>query len=179
MKTQILDSDTQKSLEALREFEKVHAEHVPNVRSVLIVLSAAGMAYDLSALRHLVTTSYPDAVVYFENTSGRPLGQKSAGVVDLLIDFTGPGQRQGLFHARGLIRRTHVSVGRNVGLFRKSIYDRVFDEKKQNLPREVTERERFVQKRVLELAGVAVAPVGTPTRDLEHEIALSLPPLRR
>jgi hypothetical protein len=66
-------------------------------------------------------------------------------------------------------------------LFRKRIYDRVYDEKNApaQLPREVLERERLVQKRVLGLAGVALVPTGETHPDRGKTIALGLPPMQK
>lgn len=174
---QVTDPETLKSLSEMTEFEKVKANHIPNVKSVLVVFSARGIAYDRDSLRHLITVSYPDAVVFFEDTAGSPMGPKAPGPVDLLLDFTGPGQQQGLFAARKYRGRARVCVGRNAGLFRKSVYDRVFDEKAAGvaLPVEVTDRERMIQRKLLEMAGVAVAPAGQPTANIEHDIAKRLP----
>lgn len=159
--------------------QKTHL--IPGVRTVLVVLSARGMVYDTHALRHEVRQSYPDATVFFCTTQGSPVGAQAPSFVDLLIDLTGPGQKQSLFYARKLRRRARVVVGRNAGLFRKRIYDRVFDEKAKpavaQLPVDSLNRERVVQKEVLGLAGVSLAVTGETHPDLGKSIALRLPPM--
>jgi hypothetical protein len=74
-----------------------------------------------------------------------------------------------------------VAVGRNAGLFRRRIYDKVFDEKAQmaKLPRDVLDRERHVQREVLALAGVALKQAGDTLPDRGQTIALGLPPLMK
>ncbi|MBU6376550.1 MAG: hypothetical protein KGQ59_11180, partial [Bdellovibrionales bacterium] len=100
---------------------------------------------------------------------------------DLVVDFTGPGQRQGWFFARRLRRMARFAVGRNAGLFRKRIYDRIFDEKARENSRlrvmGTLQREREVQRMVLALAGVASMPHSESGADRSGHIALELPPL--
>lgn len=145
---------------------------------MLVVLSSAGLVFDVEALRQKILLSYPDAAVFFLTTLGKSIGLSAPGHVDLLIDFTGPRQRQGLFLARKLRRTARVAVGRNAGLFRKKIYDRVYDEKDKSnsLSPEVLERERQVQKEVLALAGVAFVPAGDVLPDRGKLTAMDLPP---
>ncbi len=179
------DSETQALLTLLlEEQEKVRAKRVPNVRTVLVVLSSRAMVYDVEALRQKVVLAYPGAAVFFRTTKGRPVGATCPPHVDLLIDLTGPRQRQNWFYALGLRRMARVAVGRNAGLFRKRVYDpdRIFDEKSpaiaKQLPEDLLARERFVQRQVLALAGVPLAQHGDATPDLGKSIALALPPLR-
>ncbi|MCC7443010.1 MAG: hypothetical protein IT285_15360 [Bdellovibrionales bacterium] len=173
------DPATLHSLSLLDERQRIEGRRVPGVRTVLVVLSARAMVYDVEALRHRVLMAYPDSAVFFRSTSGRPLGVTSPQSVDLLIDFTGPGQRQGWFYSRKLRRMARFAVGRNAGLFRKGQYDRVFDEKAPgaNIPRDLLEREARAQSEVLSLAGVAVVPAAGVTEDRSKTIALDLPPL--
>jgi hypothetical protein len=111
---------------------------------------------------------------------GKPIGPTAPQQVDLLIDFTGPGQRQGWFYARKLRRMARVAVGRNAGLFRKKIYDRVFDENQDpSVPQEMLKKERFVQKKVLNLAGVSFVQTSETPPDRGKSIALELPAMRR
>jgi hypothetical protein len=168
-------------LQAMGEQNQVKGNRVAGVRTVLIVLSAKGMVYDIHALRHEVRLAYSDATVFFRTTQGKPIGAPAPGYVDLLIDLTGPGQRQGWFYSRKLRRGARVAVGRDAGLFRKRIYDRVYKEKADlaQLPRETLDRERIVQKTVLGLAGVALVPSGETHADLGKTIALGLPPMQR
>ncbi len=173
------DQETENSLNHLADFRDLQGQRFTGVRTVLIVLSAKAMVLDVEALRQKSLLAYPDAAVFFMTTSGKPIGVYSPQSVDLLVDFTGPGQRQGWFFAKKLRKMAKFAVGRNAGLFRKKIYDRVFDEKskKQKIPKDYLEHERFVQKQVLALAGVPVIPAGGTTADRSKSIALELPPL--
>ena len=177
----IIDPETQEGLNALKSSSKWDQNVVPNVRTVLVILSAAAIVYDVESLRQKILMSYPDAAVFFQTTSGKALGSAAPKTVDLLIDFTGPGQRQGFLHAKKLRRIARVAVGRNAGLFRKNIYDKVFDEKAQKnmIPSDVLKRERLVQREVMALAGVAIVPTAEVTEDKGKSIALELPPLQR
>jgi len=71
-------------------------------------------------------------------------------------------------------------VGRNAGIFRKRIYDRIFDEKTTNIPLPVQrfDREAIIQKEVLLLAGISTMPISTATPNREKKIALDLPPMK-
>jgi hypothetical protein len=179
----LITSDPESTLFLARmaEQEKTKSNRVPGVRTVLVVLSSAGLVYDVESLRQKVLLSYPDAAVFFLTTLGKPIGLPAPGHVDLLIDLTGPRQRQGWFYARKLRRSARVAVGRNAGLFRKKIYDRVFDDKAKlaALPREVLERERLVQKEVLALAGVAFVPAGDSLPDRGKITPMELPPFAK
>jgi hypothetical protein len=176
-----LDSESTHFLALMAELERTKGNRVPGVRTVLVVLSSAGMVYDIEALRQKVLLSYPDAAVFFLTTTGKPIGSHAPGQVDLLIDFTGPRQRQGLLFAKKLRRIARVTVGRNAGFFRKKIYDRVFDEKAKSsgLPSEVLERERHVQREVLALSGVAFVPAGDTPPDRGKITPMELPPFAK
>jgi hypothetical protein len=176
-----LDLESQSLLKLMAEQERVRANKVPGVRTVLVVISAKGMVYDVESLRQKILLSYADAAVFFMTTLGKPVGAAAPQHVDLLVDFTGPGQRQGLFYAKKLRRMARVAVGRNAGLFRKRIYDRVYDEKEKSgsLPAEILQRERVVQREVLSLAGVAFVQAGDTPPDRGKSIALELPPMAR
>ena len=179
--TSAMDQVSEECLKQMTEQEKVLAKRLPDVKFIVLVLSARGMVFDLEALRQKILLSYPDAAVFFQNTMGKPIGLEPPRKIDLLIDFTGPGQRQGWLHARKLRRMARVAVGRNAGLFRRRIYDRVFDEVLNNseIPQEMLQRERFVQKKVLNLAGVAVFQTGETPPDRGKTIALELPGMSR
>jgi hypothetical protein len=163
------------------EQENILARRLADVKFILLVLSARGMVFDLEALRQKIRLSYPDAALFFQNTMGKAIGLEPPHKVDLLIDFTGPGQRQSWLYARKLRRRARVAVGRNAGLFRKRIYDRVFDEilNDAQVPQEMLQRERFVQKKVLNLAGIAIFQTGETPPDRGKTIALELPGMSR
>jgi hypothetical protein len=147
------------------------------------------MAFDRDALRQKILTAYPEASTFFLATGGEPLGVEPPRNVDLVIDFTGPGQRQGFRFAKKIRKIARHCVGRNVGWFRKKIYDRVFDEgrvfsepatgKVTAEFREPAIRELFVQRQVLALAGIAAIPAAQAGPDLGKKIALDLPPLAR
>ena len=175
------DLESAHFLKRMAASEQIRSGRVAGVRSVLVVLSSRGMVYDMGALRQKILLSYPDATIFFRTTIGKAVGAQCPSNVDLLIDFTGPRQRQGWFASKGLRRMARVAAGRNAGLFRKGSYDRVFDEKVSppGLPRELLERERYVQRKVLEMVGVSLSPMGDTNPDLGKSIALHLPPLRK
>jgi hypothetical protein len=165
----MMDPESDVLLARMAEQEKSKTNRIPGVRTVLVVLSSAGMVFDVESLRQKVLLAYPDAAVFFLTTLGKPIGARPPTRVDLLVDFTGPRQRQGLFYAKKLRRMARVAVGRNAGLLglRKKIYDRLYDEKAKalDLPGEILMRERHVQKEVLALAGVAFVPAGDTPPD--------------
>ena len=173
------DQHTEESLRLLSDYNQLQEYRVPGVRTTLIVLSATAMVFDVESLRQKVLLAYPDAAVFFITTAGKPLGVPSPRSVDLLVDFTGSGQRQGWLFARKLRGMARFAVGRNAGLFRKRIYDRIFDEKAKasELPKDLLDREGVVQKEVLGLAGIPVIPAGGVTPDHAKTVALDLPPL--
>jgi hypothetical protein len=177
---QKMDRESEVCLTQIVEQDQVLAHRVSGVKFVLVVLSARGMVFDLEAIRQKVVLSYPDVAVFFQTTMGKPIGPTAPQQVDLLIDFTGPGQRQGWFYARKLRRMARVAVGRNAGLFRKKIYDRIFDENQDpSVPQEMLKKERFVQKKVLNLAGVSFVQTSETPPDRGKSIALELPAMRR
>lgn len=175
------DSESEQFLSLLSEQEKIRAQRVPGVRTVLVVLSAKGMVYDMESLRQKILLAYPDAAVFFRTTSGKPIGVAAPNRLDLLIDLTAPRSRQGLFYPRKLRSMARFAVGRNAGLFRKGSYDRIFDEKDPgaSVPSDQLARERYVQRQVLALAGVALAQMGDTPPDRGQSIALELPSLKR
>ena len=72
------------------------------------------------------------------------------------------------------------AVGRAAGwYYRKSKYDRVYDEAKDafhdETPKDYLAREAWVQRRVLELAGVHLVRQGGVGQDRSKDIALELP----
>jgi hypothetical protein len=176
-----IDTESSAFLTTLMTEEQVKAHRIPGVRTVLIVLSSKGMVFDIEALRQKILLSYPDSTVFFLTTTGKPISSPPPRQVDLLIDFTGPGQRQGWFFARQLRRMARAAVGRNAGLFRKRIYDKIYNEKapESTLSKDVLERERQVQKRILNLSGVAFVQYGDTPPDRGKSIALELPPMQR
>jgi len=177
------DADSKTYLSSLDEREKVKTNHLTGVQKVLIVLSSKGMVFDTDSLRQKTLLAYPEAAVFFRTTSGKPIGVPSPKQVDLLIDLTGPGQRSPMGYALKLRRMSRFSVGRNAGVFRKRVYDRIYDEKadsnSSHLSKVYLERERQIQKEVLALAGIAFIPAGLAAPDLGKVIALELPPLSR
>jgi hypothetical protein len=181
MQNQKKDQETELSLSQMASAEKIKTFKVAGVKSVLVVLSSKGMVYDLDAFRHQIIQAYPDCVVFFRNTRGKPLGPTSPDKTDLVLDFTGPGERQCLTYPMSIRKSTRIAVGRNAGLFRKRLYDRIFDEKSKSntVPGETLERERFVQKEVMKLAGVAIAPTGETPPDLGKTVPLELPPMQK
>jgi hypothetical protein len=151
----------------------------PNVKSVLVVLSSRSMAFDLSALRNFITHAYPGSAVFFISTSGDRVGVSGPSQVDLVIDLTEPGARQGFFFASSMRRRGKFAVGRVGGFFGRKRYDRLYDESKDTtLPTDYMEHERFIQRKVLELAGISIVKQGGVTVDLGKDIALTLPPMQ-
>jgi hypothetical protein len=151
-----------------------------NVKSVLVVLSSQSMAFDLSALRNFITHSYPGSAVFFISTSGDPVGVSGPNQVDLIIDFTRPGSRQGMFFASKMRRRGNYVTGRvTSGIFGRKRYDRLYDEAKDaSLPKDYMERERVIQRKVLEMSGIEIVKQGGVTVDHGKDIALSLPPMQ-
>ena len=180
MSSNSMDQESQQALSLLEQRTQIEANKIQGVRTVLVVLSSKAMVMDLDGLRHKVAIAYPEAAVFFITTSGQAMGIPAPKHVDLLVDFTGPGMRQGWFYARKLRSRAKFAVGRNAGLFRKGSYDRIFDEKAPGFTpaRDMHERERMALKKVLHLAGVASLPMGEATQDLSKKIALDLPPLQ-
>ncbi|MEK6706978.1 MAG: hypothetical protein AABZ06_14465 [Bdellovibrionota bacterium] len=151
---------------------------IPGVNTVLVVLSATGLVYDIEALRHVILLAYPGTVVFFKSTNGKPIGVLPVGKIDLLIDFTGPGQRQCSRLVRKFRRTAKMAVGRSVGRVRAKRYDRVFNEISMafNFP-DMLLRESMVQREVLALAGIPLVPCGDTPMDRSKSIARELPPL--
>jgi hypothetical protein len=178
---QAMDMESRAFLKRIEEERQARANQFTGVKTVLLVLSSKGMVYDIESLRQKVLLAYPEAAVFFLTTLGKPIGASAPSRVDLLIDFTGPGQRQGWFYSRKLRRMARYAVGRNAGLFRKGSFDRVVDEKADpaKYPREMLARERVVQREVLHLAGVPLAPMGDTPPDRGKVTPLDLPPMRR
>jgi hypothetical protein len=173
----VIDRESEIRLTQMAERDDVVGNRVTGVKFILIVLSSRGMVYDLESLRQKVLLPYPDSTVFFQTTQGQPIGPAAPKKVDLLIDFTGPGQRQSLLSAFFLRKKSRFAVGRNAGWFRRGRYDRIYDEMGEtgNLPEEILKKERFVQKKLLNLAGVAFVQAGDTPSDLGKTIALELP----
>lgn len=172
------DVETLHHLQTLSVEERVRQNRVENVKSILVIMSSRAVAFDVDALKQKIKMSYPEAKVYFESTLAYPMGEKAPADLDLVIDFTGPGQRHKWFYARQLRRRARVLVGRNAWFFREHVYDRIFDENAHELPADLLHREKLVQKEVLELAGVPVSTQGNLGADLSKKIATRLPRLK-
>lgn len=173
------DPETIRSLSKLESLKGLSQNRITGVKTVLVVLSAYGMLSDVEAIRRNILFAYPDATVFFRATSGKSVGPESFKAIDLLIDLTGPGQRQPWFYSKKLRKIARFAVGRNAGLFRKKIYDRIFNEKdlSLNLPRDFLDRERAVQKKIFELAGVPLVPhvpISEVGEDKGHVIALEI-----
>jgi hypothetical protein len=153
----------------------------PNIKSVLVVLSSKSMAFDMPGLRNFITHSYPGAAVFFISTSSQAVGVQAPSQVDLVIDFTPPNARQPMFFARKMKSRAKHVVGRNTGgIFGRKKYDALYDEASDsNIPKDYLDHERFVQRRVLALAGIEIVKQGGATQDLSKEIAQTLPPMQR
>ena len=170
----IRDPESVSTLQSLLAEEAIRKNRVKGVRTVLVVLSGRSVVYDDASLRQKIQLTYPDAKIYFMTTDAFPLGEKlpASAKIDLLIDFTGPGHKHKWLWSRSLRSRARVCVGRPAGFFREFIYDRVYPESKRtDLPRDVIERERIVQKEVLALAGVPLSHQGAVGTDLGRVIA--------
>jgi hypothetical protein len=168
------DSESASTLQQLQEEELIRNAKVDNVRTILVVLSGRAVIFDDASLRQKINLTYPEAKVYFMTTEAFPMGEKlpSSAKIDLLIDFTGPGHRHKWLWARALRAKSRVCVGRPAGLFREHIYDRLSTELQMtNLPKDVLERERLVQREVLALAGVPISHKGNSGKDLGKTIA--------
>ena len=178
---QSIDQESAACLSQISPNDEINTHRIANVKSVLVVLSARGMVYDRSGLRQKINHTYPGATVYFLSTSGSPMEATPPSFVDLIIDLTGPKQRQSLFFAKKMRKRGRVVVGRNAGFFRKGSYDHIFDEKlnARLVPKEMLEAERYVQKKVFGLAGVSFLQIGETPPDLGKTIALELPSMKR
>ncbi|OFZ80770.1 MAG: hypothetical protein A2583_12195 [Bdellovibrionales bacterium RIFOXYD1_FULL_53_11] len=159
-----MDTESLKIHSRLESAQQIRAARVPGVRTALVVLSSRYMANDLGSLRQSISAAYPETAVFFFSTSGAPLGVSPPQRVDLVIDFTGPGQRQSFLLPVRLRRMARFAAGRAAGFFRRKFYDRIFDEKTaQGVPSELLELEAYVQTRVLAIAGIPVAQSGDPT----------------
>lgn len=174
------ESSSEFYLQLLQEQEKIKKNRIPGVKSVLFVLSYKGMAYDRDALKQKTHLSYPESTVFFAATSGKAVGPGYPEVVDLVIDFTPGGSWRNIFAPRKFKQMAKSIVGRAGGPFRARIYDRVFDEEKNAdvVRLDGLHREKEVQKRVLEMAGIAMIPVGETPRTIEKELPLKLPSMK-
>jgi len=175
-----IDPQSEALLQLLEEHEQIRKNRVSGVRTILVVLSSRAMVFDTESLKTQILLSYPDATVFFRSTHGNAIGPATPHRVDLLIDLTGPRERQWIFIPRSLRSMAKAAVGRNAGFFRGS-YDRIFDEKAAGsaVPGDLFEKERFVQKKVLALAGVALSQKSDTPPDRGKTIALDLPPLSK
>lgn len=173
--TAVQDSESQHFLHLLGEEERIRKNKLEGVKTILIVLSGRAMVYDTWALKQKISLTYPGSQIYIVTSGGYPIGEKAPEKLDLVIDFTGPRHGHKWFFARNLRSRAKYCVGRPAWFFREWIYDRVVPEGKMDLPNDVLERERLVQKEVLELAGVPLSQKGNPMNDLGKTIAQDLP----
>jgi len=178
--TEQLDNESTLFVTQIAEEERNRAYRVPGVRTVLVVLSGGGLVFDTEALLQQILQSYPDAAVFFLTPSGKPIGPGAPEHIDLLVDFTGPGQREKCWHAKKLRRMARIAVGRHAGWLRSRIYDRIFDEQAESakLPDEMLAHERIVQRKVLGLAGVVFLPTGAAGPDRGAITPRELPPLK-
>lgn len=171
---------TENLLSILAKAEQIRKNRIENVTNVLVVLPARALAFDRDALQEKINATYSTANVYFVSTLGHPVGRVMPTDLDLVIDFTGPGHRHKWFFARKLRSKARFLVGRNAGFFRAYIYDRIFNEfKEPNIPNDTLEREKYVQRQVLELAGVPISQRGQVNQDLSKKIAADLPRLKK
>lgn len=170
----VKDKESENFLTLIGEDEKQRVEKVKNVKSVLVIFSTRAMAYDRAALTQKIQLTYPEAKVFFMTTSGLPVGLEAPEKIDLLIDFTGPGQKHKRFLARKLRSITRVAVGRNAGFFRPYIYDQIADESlavyPKDLSRDLLTRERWAQRQVLLLAGIPLSQKGELLKDKGKEM---------
>ncbi|MEK7692093.1 MAG: hypothetical protein AAB425_13850 [Bdellovibrionota bacterium] len=164
-------------LDPLLAKEQVAASKFENVRTVLVVISSAGMVLDRESVRHKILATYSGAAVFFMTGSGGRLGPSAPKSVDLVIDLSAPGFRHKWFLALRLNSMARFTVGRDAGLFRARVYDRIYREGKRLT--DVLVWERKVQREVFALAGIAFTPTSDVPADRAHEIALSLPPMAR
>ncbi len=180
MNIESIDRESEIALEQMALERKSPQSPWNGVRTVLVVLSARAMVFDIESLRQKILLAYPEAAVFFMTPLGIPVGLAAPKKVDLVIDFTGPRQRQKFFLARRLRKMARLAVGRDAGGSRKRLYDRVYSESTApGMPEEVLQLERRVQKEVLKLAGVIFVSFGDVPSDQSRTIALELPPLRR
>ncbi len=177
---QHMDHDSELSLQRLSYEANILKNRMSNVKTVLVVLSARALAFDRESLRSKIVNAYPGAKIFFVSTQAKAMGEEAPEQIDLVIDFTGPGQRHKWFFARSLRSRAKYLIGRNAGFFRAFSYDQIFDESKEdNVPKDPVHRERFVQTAILERVGVPVAQRGALLEDISHDIALELPRLKK
>lgn len=168
-----IDFESEQFLRELEEKQKVRANKIEGVRTVLVVLSSRMMAFDRAALTQKIQSTYPQAAIFFRSTCGDHIGVPSPDRVDLLLDLSGPKERQGFFFSRKLKRIARVSVGRKKG------YDRVFEETEAFYEKDFLSREREAQQGVLALAGIPIFPTGDTHPDRGKLTPLELPPLRK
>ncbi|MBU6375855.1 MAG: hypothetical protein KGQ59_07665, partial [Bdellovibrionales bacterium] len=76
-----MQNDSEFYLSTLAEQERLQTYRFAGVRTILVVLSSAGMAVDLDGLRSRIHAAYPDAAVFFVTTRGKTLGASSKGHV--------------------------------------------------------------------------------------------------
>src|SRR4051812_25911214 len=104
LESRSLDTESIETLKKIAEYEQILSNRVGGVKSVYVVLSAKGMVFDIEALRQKIVLAYPESQVFFGTPLGKSIGKEPSQKVDLLIDFTGPGQRQSCCYSRKLRR---------------------------------------------------------------------------
>lgn len=174
-----IDPESEASLARMVTQTQIANQKFPNVKFILFILSSRGMAYDVEGLRQRALLSYPDSVVFFQTSLQKPVGPSAPEEVDLVVDLTGSSERQGFWFGRRVRKMARYAVGRKTGFWRKRLYDRLYDESFPEVPQELLQKERFVQKRVLELAGISLAETGEALPDKGKTYALELPALQR
>lgn len=177
--TSIQDPESQTFLHILAEEERIRKNKLDGVKTILVILSGRSMVFDTWSLKQKITLTYPDSKIYIMTSGGYPIGEKAPNKLDLVIDFTGPRHGHKWFLARKLRAQAKYCIGRPAWFFREWIYDRVVPEFQMDLPKDVIERERLVQKEVLELAGVPLSQKGNTMGDLGKTIAKDLPHFKR
>ena|SRR6185503_3441957 len=125
-----------------------------HVSLVRVVLPRRRVVYSLDILREKILSSYPDSVSFFQEATGRMIGDRGPRYVDLGIDLTGSDDPQSFLFLFRFRREARLIVGRNVGFWRKRFYDRVFDENQLHMPKDSPEWEVQAQMGVLRLAGI-------------------------
>ncbi len=166
-------------LAQIAESQQVSHSCFEKVIFILVILSAKGMPYSIEFLMKIILCSYPNSVIFFQTTSGQMIKAKTPEKIDLVVDFTGPRQRQKKILPRQWKNMTRFIVGRNWGSFRKHYYDRVLNEASNHfyLPEKMLQYEKWVQRKVLGLAGIGWAQTSEIPKDQGKTIARTLPRL--
>ena len=164
----LVDQESQKFLHLLDQETELRKHREKDIKTVLVILSNRGLTFDVASLKQKITLAYPGAQVFFKATGGGDcFGPAAPSQVDLLIDFTAPGAHQHLGMFLKFRMQGRIVIGRNKGIARKLLYNRVFDEKNPelDLPRDLLQSERIVQREVLALAGIPLSQHGDVLMD--------------